>query len=238
MKKFLAFIVVLLIAAVAFVQFAVPRALTNYLKDKVTTFTHAQNVQLSLDALPSAKMALGYIDKLHCEADPAIIGELNLKQAVLDGAAIHINIMELLMPTDGISREEHTNRVLQHADSLELSGIITEESLRDFLAERTNDQLKNVDVTMTPEGITASAKVKILGREADVTIGGKIIARDGDLYFSMTHVNLENAILKRVNLDKFLGDFNLTERVKMPFGLQFREVEMRQGETFVKSTRN
>ena len=54
----------------------------------------------------------------------------------------------------------------------------------------------------------------------------------------MNQVNLENAILKRVNLDKFLGDFNLTERVKMPFGLQFREVEMRQGETFVKSTRN
>ncbi|MBE8949331.1 MAG: LmeA family phospholipid-binding protein [Quinella sp. 3Q1] len=238
MKKFLAVIVVLLLAAAAFVQFAVPRALTNYLKDKVVTFTHAKEVQLSLDALPSAKMALGYIDKIHCEADTSIIGELELKKAVLSGTAIHINIMELLMPTDGISREEHTNRVLQHADSLELSGIITAESLRDFLAERTNDQLKNLDVTMTPEGILASAKVKILGREADVQIGGKIIARDGDLYFSMNQVNLENAILKRVNLDKFLGDFNLTERVKMPFGLQFREVEMRQGETFVKSTRN
>ncbi len=59
MKKFLAVIVVLLLAAAAFVQFAVPRALTNYLKDKVVTFTHAKEVQLSLDALPSAKMALG-----------------------------------------------------------------------------------------------------------------------------------------------------------------------------------
>ena len=238
MKKFLAVIIVLLIAAAAFIQFAVPRALTNYLKDKVITFTKAQEVTLNLDALPSAKIALGYIDKVHCTADDATIGELNLKQAELDGTSIHINIMELLMPTDGISREEHTNRVLQHADSLELSGIITETSLRDFLAERTNDQLKNLDVTMTPEGITASAKVKILGREADIQIGGQIIARDGDLYFSMNHINLENAILKRVNLDKFLGDFNLTERVKMPFGLQFRTVEMRQGETFVKSTRN
>ena len=237
MKKFLAFIVVLLIAAGAFIQFAVPRALTNYLKDKVTTATAAKDVSLSLDALPSAKLSLGYIDKIHCEAADAMIGELNLKQATLDGTSIHINIMELLMPTDGISREEHTNRVLKSAGTLELSGIITEDNLRDFLSHKA-DQLKDLQVTMMPEGIMAAAKVKILGREADVQIGGQIVAREGDLYFQMNHINLENAILRRVNLDKFLGDFNLTERVKMPFGMKFRSVEMREGEAFVKATRN
>lgn len=241
MKKTLTFIFVLLIilavVAAAFVQFAAPRALTNYLKERVTTFTKAQEVTLSLDAMPSTKIALGYVDKIHCTAADATIGELNLKQAVLDGTAIHINIPELLMPTDGISREEHTNRCLKSAGTLELSGVITADGLRDFLAQKA-DQLKNLQVTMTAEGISASAKVKILGREADVQIGGQIIARDGDLYFQMTHINLENAILRRVNLDKFLGDFNLTEQVKMPFGMQFREVEMRESEAFVKATRN
>lgn len=237
MKKFLAVIVVLLIAAVAFIQFAVPRALTNYIKDKVTTATKAQDVTLSLDALPSAKLALGYVDKVYCKAADATIGDLNLKQAELNGTSIHIDIKELLMPTDEISREEHTNRCLQSATSLELSGIITEDGLRDFLAQKV-DQLKDLQVTMNAEGITASARVKILGREADVQIGGQIIAREGDLYFQMNHINVENAILRRVNLDKFLGDFNLTERVKMPFGMQFREVEMRNGEAFVKATRN
>ncbi len=237
MKKFLAVIIVLLVAAVAFIQFAVPRALTNYLKDKVTTATAAKDVSLTLDALPSAKLALGYVDKVHCTAADATIGELNLKQAELNGTSIHIDIKELLMPTDGISREEHTNRVLMAANTLELSGVITADSLRDFLAQKV-DQLKDLQVTMAAEGITASARVKILGREADVQIGGQIVARDGDLYFQMNHINLENAILRRVNLDKFLGDFNLTERVKMPFGLQFREVQMRDGEAFVKATRN
>ena len=237
MKKFLAVIVVLLIAAVAFIQFAVPRALTNYLKERVSTFTKAHEVTLSLDALPSAKIALGYVDKLHCTADDANIGELNLKQAVLYGTSIHIDIMELLMPTDGISREEHTNRCLKSAGNLELNGVITADGLRDFLAQKA-EQLKGLQVTMTPEGITAEAKVKILGREADVQIGGQIVARDGDLYFQMNHINVENAILRRVNLDKFLGDFNLTEQVKMPFGMKFREVQMRDGEAFVKATRN
>ena len=141
------------------------------------------------------------------------------------------------MPTDGISREEHTNRILMAANSLELSGVITEDSLRDFLAQKL-DQLKNTQVNMSPEGIMASGKIKILGREADVEIGGQIVARDGDLYFQMNHINVENAVLRRVNLDKFLGDFNITENVKMPFGLQFRTVEMRQDEAFVKATRN
>ena len=237
MKKFLAVIVVLLIAAGAFIQFAVPRALTNYLKDKVATATNAQNVTLTLDALPSAKIALGYIDKVYCKADDASIGELNLKQAELNGSSIHIDIAEILMPTDGISREEHTNRILKAAGRLELSGIITADSLRNYLAQKV-EQLKDLQVTMTSTGITASARVKIFGRDADVQIGGQIVAREGDLYFQMTSVNVENAILKRVNLDKFLGDFNLTERVKMPFGMQFREVEMRDGEAFVKATRN
>ena len=237
MKKFLAVIVVLLVAVVAFVQFAVPRALTNYLKDKITEATKAQNVSLTLDALPGAKLALGYVDKVYCKADDATIGELNLKQAELKGSSLHIDIKEILMPTDGISREEHANRCLTSAGSLELSGVITADSLKDFLAQKV-EHLKNLQVTMTHEGITASAAVKIIGREADVQIGGQIIARDGDLYFQMTNINVENAILRRVNLDKFLGDFNLTERVKMPFGLQFREVQMRDGEAFVKATRN
>ena len=90
---------------------------------------------------------------------------------------------------------------------------------------------------MSPEGIAASGKVKILGREAEVQIGGQIIARDGNLYFQIVNLNLENAVLRRINLDKFLGDINLTEAVKMPFGMQFRTVEMRDGEAFVKATR-
>ena len=239
MKKFLAVIVVLLIAVAAFIQFAVPKALTNYLKGKVTETTHAQEVTLTLDALPAAKIALGYVDKIHCTAADANIGELNLKQAVLDGSSIHIDIKELLMPTDGISREEHTNRCLKSAGSLELSGVITEDSLRSFLAQKIDGKgLQNLNVTMTPEDIKAAGKVKILGRDADVEIGGVIVARDGDLYFQMNHINVENAVLRRVNLDKFLHDFNLTENVKMPFGMQFRAVEMRAGETFVKATRN
>ncbi len=237
MKKFLAFIVVVLIAVGAFLQFAVPKALTNYIKNKVTEVTNAQEVALSLDALPSAKIGLGYIDTVNCTAADATIGELNLKKAQLYGSSIHIDVKELLMPTEGISREEHTNRILKYAGKLELSGVITEEALKNFLAQKI-DHLKDTQVFMRPEGITAEAKVKILGREADVQISGQIIAREGDLYFQMNNLNVENAVLRRVNLDKFLGDFNITEHVKMPFGMQFRTVEMRNGEAFVKATRN
>lgn len=241
MKKFFTAIVVLLIvatvAAVACAQFVVPNALKNYLINKVTELTHAQEVTLQLTALPNAKIALGYVDSLHCTADDATIGDLNLRRAVLDGSTLKIDIKEIIFPTEGISREEHTNRCLTSAGALELSGVITEEALRNFLARKV-DQLKDPQVNMSPEGITASAKVKILGREADVQIGGQIIAREGDLYFQMLNLNVENAILRRVNLDRFLGDFNLTEAVKMPFGLQFRTVEMRNGEAFVKATRN
>ncbi|MBR1805530.1 MAG: LmeA family phospholipid-binding protein [Selenomonadaceae bacterium] len=236
MKKFLAVIVVVIVALGAAAQFVVPKVLTNYLKNLVTNFTHAQEVSLTLDALPAVKISLGHVDKLHCTAADATIGDLNLKQVDLEGSAIKIDVKEILFPTEGISSHEHTNRCLSSAETLELSGIITADSLRDFLAAKV-DAVKNPMVAMSPEGIAVSGKVKILGREADVQLGGQIIARDGDLYFQILHLNVENAVLRRINLDKFLGDINLTEAVKMPFGMQFRTVEMRNGEAFVKATR-
>ena len=241
MKKFLAVIlgviVVLLIAAGAFVQFVAPNALTNYLKDRVIFFTKAQEVELSLDSLPDAKLAFGYVDDLRCTASDATIGELNLKKVNLEGTTLNINIKEIIFPTEGISREEHTDRCLTSAGSLELSGVITAESLSKFLAEKI-DRLESPQVTMTPQGISVSSNVKIINRTTGVKIGGQIVARDGDLFFHLENINIENAILRRVNLDRFLNDLNLTQSVKMPFGLKFRTVEMREGEAFVKATRD
>lgn len=237
MKKFLALVVVLLIAAGAFIQFAVPTALTNYLKDRVTFFTKAQEVSLMMDSLPDAKMAFGYVDNLRCTASDATIGELHLKKVHLEGTSLNINIKEIVFPTEGISREDHTDRCLTSAGSLELSGVITAESLSQFLAEKI-DRLEDPKVTMTPKGIAVASSVKIINRSTNVQIGGQIVARDGDLFLNIDSVNIENAILRRVNLDKFLNDLNLTKSVKMPFSLKFRTVEMRDGEAFVKATRD
>ena len=237
MKKFLALVVVLLIAAGAFIQFAVPTALTNYLKDRVTFFTKAQEVSLMMDSLPDAKIAFGYVDDLRCTASDATIGELNLKKVNLEGTSLNINIKEIIFPTEGISREDHTDRCLTSAGSLELSGVITAESLSQFLAEKI-DRLEDPKVTMTPKGIAVASSVKIINRSTNVQIGGQIVARDGDLFLNIDNVNIENAILRRVNLDKFLNDLNLTKSVKMPFDLKFRTVEMRDGEAFVKATRD
>ena len=237
MKKFLALVVVLLIAAGAFIQFAVPTALTNYLKDRVTFFTKAQEVSLMMDSLPDAKIAFGYVDNLRCTASDATIGELHLKKVHLEGTSLNINIKEIIFPTEGISREDHTDRCLTSAGSLELSGVITAESLSQFLAEKI-DRLEDPKVTMTPKGIAVASSVKIINRSTNVQIGGQIVARDGDLFLNIDSVNIENAILRRVNLDKFLNDLNLTKSVKMPFSLKFRTVEMREGEAFVKATRD
>lgn len=237
MKKFLALVVVLLIAAGAFIQFAVPTALTNYLKDRVIFFTKAQEVSLMMDSLPDAKIAFGYVDNLRCTASDATIGELHLKKVHLEGTTLNINIKEIVFPTKGISREDHTDRCLTSAGSLELSGVITAESLSQFLAEKI-DRLEDPKVTMTPKGIAVASSVKIINRSTNVQIGGQIVARDGDLFLNIDNVNIENAILRRVNLDKFLNDLNLTKSVKMPFNLKFRTVEMREGEAFVKATRD
>ncbi len=232
MKKFLALIAVLAIILFGLLEIVLPKVLTGVLKDQVSEITAAQETDLEVNSSPYAKIAFGEIDGLHCSTGAGRIGDLDVRSMSLDGEKIMLDIPEILFPSQDLSSHEHANKILRSAGKLELKGVVGEDDLKSFL-ERKVDKLQNLEIKMTAQEITASANLKILGRNADVDLAGIIIADEGDLYFRMTRLNVKNALLRHVQLDKFFGDLKITDRVNLPLNLKFDSVELRDGEALV-----
>ena len=231
MKKFLAIIVILLAILGLILQFILPSTIETILKEQIINSTSANEVDVSLSSSPNFRVALGEIDTIHATANAGLIGEINFKNVTLDGEKIRLNVMELLFPSKDLTSQLRTQKILKHANKIEMRGVVTDEELRNFIANKDGN-FENTQVSIKPEGATASARVKFLGRKIDLDIAGTFIVNGGDVYFHMTRLN-SNSILSRVNIDTFLTDIKVLDSANLPLGMKFESVELREGEAVV-----
>lgn len=231
MKKFLALTAILLVMLAALCEVVVPRTVAGILEEQIVNATSATAVDVSLSASPNFRIAMGDIDKIHATAAAGRIGEVDFKNITLDGEKIRLDVMELLFPNKELTAQDRQRKILKHANKLEMRGIITAEEIKNFIAVKS-DKFENAQVTITPESAAATAKVKFLGRTIDLDVAGNFIVNNGDIYFHVTKLN-SNSILSRVNADSFMVDVKVLESAKLPLGLKFDSVELREGEAVV-----
>ena len=231
MKKFLALTAILLVMLAALCEVVVPRTVAGILEEQIVNATSATAVDVSLSATPNFKIAMGDIEKIHATAAAGRIGEVDFKNITLDGEKIRLDVMELLFPNKELTSQDRQKKILKHANKLEMRGIITAEEIKNFIAVKS-DKFENAQVTITPESAAATAKVKFLGRTIDLDVAGNFIVNNGDIYFHVTKLN-SNSILSRVNADSFMVDVKVLESAKLPLGLKFDSVELRDGEAVV-----
>ena len=234
MKKFLAITAILLAVLLCILQFILPRTVETILKEQIANSTSATEIDVSLNSSPNFRIALGEIDRVHATAAAGKIGEIDFKNLTLDGEKIRLDVMELLFPSKDLTSQLRAQKILKHADKIELRGIVTEEELKNFIAQK-DDNFQNTQVSIKPEGATASARVKFFGRTVDLEIAGNFVVNGGDVYFHMTRLN-SNSILSRVNIDTFLTDIKVLDSANLPFGIKFDSVELREGEAIVTAT--
>ncbi len=231
MRKFLALMVILLAILGALLQFVLPRTVETIVAEQITNSTAAKEVAVSLSANPNARIALGEIDRVHGTANEGRIGDIIFKNLTVDGEKIRLDVPELLFPSSNLTARERTNKILQHADKIEMRGIVTEDELKNFIT-RKDIQFENPTVKITPEEVDASARVKFFGRTIDVSVAGIFTVSNGEIFFHINKLNT-NSILSRVNLDSFISDFKIIDSSNLPIGLKFDSVELREGEVVV-----
>lgn len=232
MKKFLAVIAILLVIAAAVCATILPRTVESIVEQQIVNATSATAVDVSMSSTPNFRIAMGEIDKLHATAAAGKIGEVAFKNLALDGEKIRLDVAEILFPNKDLSAQERQKRILKHANKIELRGIITADELQSFIAAKDKN-FENTQVTIKPEGATASARAKFLGRTIDITVEGNFLVQNGDIYFHMTKLD-SNSILKRDNPLAFLtADIKVLDSSKLPLNLKFDSVELREGEAVV-----
>lgn len=231
MKKFLAIMAILLAVLFLILQFILPRVVENILKEQVINSTVAAEADVALSSNPNFRIALGEIDRVHATAAAGKIGEINFKNLTLDGEKIRLDVLELLFPSKDLTSQLRMQKILKHANKIELRGIVTAEELKNFIAAK-DDNFQNTQVSIKPEGASASARAKFFGRTVDIEISGNFIVSNGDVYFHMTNLS-SNSIFKRVNPDFFYTDIKVLDSANLPLGLKFDSVELREGEAVV-----
>mgnify|MGYP002623213192 CR=1 FL=1 len=229
MKKFLTLMAFLLIVLLVILEIVLPRTVENLLQEQIAKSTAAQEIDIDLSSSPNAKIALGEIDKIHAAARQGRIGEIDFTNLSLEGEKIQLDMKEILFPSAELSDKERADKILKSVDKLELHGVIGEEDLKSFVARKV-DKLENAEIKITAQEISAKGQVKIMGRTADIDLAGIFLVDNGNIYFQATRLNVKNALLRHVNLDRFLGELKILDRESLPPNLKFDEVELRDGE--------
>lgn len=238
MRKFLILIGVLIVILAVLSEIVLPQILTGMLKTKIAEFTYSQEVDLSIDSSPRFMIAAGRVDEIHSEVKNGKIGELETTDLTLNGEKVVVDMPALLFgdKTNDTGRRKTVEDYLKSIGKVEMVGVVNEENLKNFLEHKVS-QLENLELKMKQDEITAVSSVKIMGRSADIELSGTIIADDGNLYFRMTKLNVKNALLRHVQLDRFFGDINIAGSDKLPIGLKFDNVEMQEGQAIVTAIR-
>ncbi|MBR6014106.1 MAG: DUF2993 domain-containing protein [Selenomonadaceae bacterium] len=232
MRKFLVFMAGLFLILVVLLEVILPKTLSNVLETQITNLTGAQEVDLDLSSSPNLKIAVGNIDKIHVAANLGRIGDVDFKTLTLDGENISVDVPEILFPSENLSSQERTNKILKSADKIEMHGIITAEDIKSFIAKKV-DKFDNAEVNISPEGVAASGEIKIMGRMAEVEMAGTFVEDNGNIYFRGTSLNIKNSLLRHIQLDRFFGDVKILDADKLPLNLKYDSVELRENEILI-----
>lgn len=237
MNKFLAALLILAIVLIAAFEIILPRTVANILKEQVIKSTHAQEVEISISSSPNAKIALGQVDKIHATASAGDIGDVEFQALTLDGEKINVDVQELLFPSQNLTANQRTEKILKSAGHVELNGIVTQDGLKNFI-EKKVDQLDNAAIKITPQEVTAKGQIKVMGKTADVDIAGSFFLDEDDIFFRATRLDVRNTLLRHVQIDRYLGDIKILQSETLPLNLKFSSVQMRDGDVLITAVRN
>lgn len=227
LRKGLTILGILFIILIVFGEVVVPQLAESALKAQLVQMASTRDVQVSLDAEPRAMIALGHIGKVQGVLHDGRIGELKVSELTLEGENIRVDMAAAL-------RDKRL--VLESSQRLELQGIVSEDDLKELLSRQV-ERLENLEVRMTPEGVHATANMKVFGRMADVELSGTFLVDDGNLYFHLNSLNLRNALLRKIQLDSLFTDIRITNNKTLPAGLRFDSVELLDGKAVVRAVR-
>lgn len=219
MRKALTILGLFFIILVVIAEFVLPGIVRGTLRTKAEGRLATSDVTVTVDSAPAALLALGEAQALHIAAHQAKVGDVTVQELTLDGKGVRLDV-PALVHGEGIR--------VRRADALQIRGIISEDNLREAIAAKI-DRLEDVAVKISPDGVLATARVKLFGRKADVELEGDVVEDGGALYFRMSRLNVRNALIGTAKLSDMFGSFELAPANKLPFGLKLQSVTQKDG---------
>ena len=225
MRRFLIVLAAVLAVLAAFSQLVLPGLLEKRLGSSIRSALQAENVTVDMEAMPGMRLLAGHADSIDIVADKARLGDIQVEKLTLCGEDVQADFSAL---------EKRDGSAIRSAGKLELTGTITQQALQEML-EKKLDKVENLHAVMDRDKLTASGQVKLMGRTADIHLEGRVLAKDGGLYFHMTQLDIRNAVFGQAVLGNFFGDILLFDMGSSPVRAEIEDVEQHDGYVVIKA---
>lgn len=203
MKKFLLFIVFLIIICLVGAQFVVPKYMESLVESEIDTSLQPSSQTVVIESTPAFKLVYGQADRVAGTLENVKLGKLNFSSFHYEANNIVINPISLIA--------SHEVDVLSLGPSY-VEGIVLEDDLKNFLLQNT-EGLQDANVRINNDHITLTGTVNIMGSlKGQASLEGSLQLKDNVLSFAPSRFTVSGLTIAGITSQQLqpisIYDFN------------------------------
>lgn len=224
MKKFLIFIVLLIIVCVVGAQFVVPKYIESIVEDELNQSLKPSSQTVVIESTPAFKLVYGQADHAAGTLENVQLGKLNFSSLHYEANNIVINPISLIA--------SHEVEVLSLGPSY-VEGIVLEDDLKKFLIQNT-EGLQGANVVINNDRIALTGTVNIMGSlKGTASLEGALQLKDNVLSFAPSRFTVSGLTIAGITSQQLhpiaIYDFN-----NFPVPVKAESVNVENGEIHIK----
>ena len=224
MKKFLLFIVFLIIICLVGAQFVVPKYMESLVESEIDTSLQPSSQTVVIESTPAFKLVYGQADRVAGTLENVKLGKLNFSSFHYEANNIVINPISLIA--------SHEVDVLSLGPSY-VEGIVLEDDLKNFLLQNT-EGLQDANVRINNDHITLTGTVTIMGSlKGQASLEGSLQLKDNVLSFAPSRFTVSGLTIAGITSQQLqpisIYDFN-----NFPVPVKAESVTVEKGEIHIK----
>lgn len=219
MKKFIAFLVVVIVAIVVAAQFFLPSFVANKLEQEINNKLHPEIISLRIESSPAIAMVGGRVDVMRGVLENVKLGNLNFADVHMDVNNLEFSPIALFM---------NQTMEIQQMGKGEIEGTVTASDLKDFM-EQAVKGLTIQDVVINSDGIEVVGSVDMGFVRGTASIKGNLEIKNNALVFSPQRFEINGAGIGGLNAS-VLKQITIYDFAEFPIPVKADRIETENGE--------
>lgn len=219
MKKFIAFLVVVIVAIVVAAQFFLPSFVANKLEQEINNKLHPETISLRIESSPAIAMVGGRVDVMRGVLENVKLGNLIFADVHMDVNNLEFSPIALFM---------NQTMEIQQMGKGEIEGTVTASDLKDFM-EQAVKGLTIQDVVINSDGIEVVGSVDMGFVRGTASIKGNLEIKNNALVFSPQRFEINGAGIGGLNAS-VLKQITIYDFAEFPIPVKADRIETENGE--------
>lgn len=219
MKKFIAFLVVVIVAIVVAAQFFLPSFVANKLEQEINNKLHPETISLRIESSPAIAMVGGRVDVMRGVLENVKLGNLNFADVHMDVNNLEFSPIALFM---------NQTMEIQQMGKGEIEGTVTASDLKDFMKQAVKG-LTIQDVVINSDGIEVVGSVDMGFVRGTASIKGNLEIKNNALVFSPQRFEINGAGIGGLNAS-VLKQITIYDFAEFPIPVKADRIETENGE--------